>query len=454
MKKPAPKVTRNPESGPAASAAGTPRPSGPRPGTVARYREALERYVATDESATRICQSCGVPLRGFLAYLYKWHRDLLLARHGVACTTEQELRRRLAGKRGQTPAAHARYREAIAACDDEAFIELNVSQIARRFGVDPTGLGNQLRRHYPEIVERRERERRRRGLSDNQPRGVRAWCREQYAGAVELLRNSEMTIPEAAAACGVSEPGLSQHLLYYHRELLDRRFAKRESARGCKRPGCVTGNGQRHQPQPETRERYGEAVRLYRETTLTVRAIADRLGLSRNALTAYLRTWCRETAFARRDAASGDGAAGVPGRHYLLSTAAKYAPAVERLRRGGCSTAEVAAEFGLQAESFRAYLREHFPELYARQGMVRGADGRALLQRSREKYAEAIRLYETTDEPLKSIAQRLHLTYNSLGGYLRRNFPELVARRGGHGAKAPSRRGDPAPGSDSEPRDT
>lgn len=74
-------------------------------------------------------------------------------------------------------------------------------------------------------------------------------------------------------------------------------------------------------------------------------------------------------------------------------------------------------------------MREHFPDLHARQGMARGADGRAVLRRSREKYAEAIRLYETTDEPLKSIAQRLHLTYNSLGGYLRRNYPELVARR-------------------------
>lgn len=415
---------------------GSAHKSGPRPETVARYREALERYATTDESATQICQRCGVPLRGFLAYLYRQHRDLLLARHGVNSPVEQKLRTRLSGKRGQTPAAHAKYREAIAACDDEAFIELNVSQIARRFGVDPTGLGNQLRCHYPEIVERRERERRRRGLADNQHRGERAWCREQYAGAVELLQQSEMTVPEAAAACGVSESGLSQHLLYYHRELLDKRSERRESAKGCKLRGRITGNGRRHQPQPATRERYDEAVRLYRETDLTVRAIADRLGLKYRALAAYLRAWCRETAFARCGAAYREDADLSAIKHYRSSTAAKYAPAVERLRKNTCSTAEVAAEFGLHPDSFRAYLRRHFPDLYARQGMVRRADGRSMLQRSLSKYAEAVRLYETTDEPLKSIAQRLRLTYNSLGGFLRRNFPGMVARRRNRGEGA------------------
>ena len=45
-----------------------------------------------------------------------------------------------------------------------------------------------------------------------------------------------------------------------------------------------------------------------------------------------------------------------------------------------------------------------------------------------EKYAEALRLYETTDEELKSIARRLGLNYNSLSGFIRRNFPELIER--------------------------
>ena len=43
-----------------------------------------------------------------------------------------------------------------------------------------------------------------------------------------------------------------------------------------------------------------------------------------------------------------------------------------------------------------------------------------------EKYAEAIRLYGTTTETLKDIATRLGLTYNSIGGYIRRNHPEVI----------------------------
>ena len=41
---------------------------------------------------------------------------------------------------------------------------------------------------------------------------------------------------------------------------------------------------------------------------------------------------------------------------------------------------------------------------------------------------QAVGLYETTAEPLKSIARRLGLNYNSLGGFVRRNFPELIEK--------------------------
>ena len=35
----------------------------------------------------------------------------------------------------------------------------------------------------------------------------------------------------------------------------------------------------------------------------------------------------------------------------------------------------------------------------------------------------------STAETLKSIAQRLGLNYKSLGGYMRRNYPELLRNR-------------------------
>ena len=79
-------------------------------------------------------------------------------------------------------------------------------------------------------------------------------------------------------------------------------------------------------------------------------------------------------------------------KRYLRSTAQKYAPAIKRLKEGGLSTAAVAAEFGLNPETFRKYLHEHETELSATLGMTRLENGRTALRRSTEKYAEAVRL--------------------------------------------------------------
>ena len=59
---------------------------------------------------------------------------------------------------------------------------------------------------------------------------------------------------------------------------------------------------------------------------------------------------------------------------------------------------------------------------------MQNRNGRQVSCRSEKKYAEAIRIYETTPENLKSIAQRLGLVYNSLGGYVRRNYPDAIRR--------------------------
>lgn len=82
-------------------------------------------------------------------------------------------------------------------------------------------------------------------------------------------------------------------------------------------------------------------------------------------------------------------------KRYLRFTAQKYAPAIKRLKEGGLSTAAVAAEFGLNPETFRKYLHEHEPELSATLGMTRLENGRTALRRSTEKYAEAVRLRKT-----------------------------------------------------------
>ena len=112
----------------------------------------------------------------------------------------------------------------------------------------------------------------------------------------------------------------------------------------------------------------------------------------------------------------------------MKTVAAKYEKAIESLKQQPRPIAKVAAEFGFNPEVFRDYLHKHEPELARLQGMMKTMNGKTVSRRSEEKYAEAIHLYETTTENLKSIAVRLGLTYNSLGGYIRRNYPEVIAR--------------------------
>lgn len=116
-------------------------------------------------------------------------------------------------------------------------------------------------------------------------------------------------------------------------------------------------------------------------------------------------------------------------RKYNPATAAKYADAIARLKTGGKTTAEVAAEFGLHPECFRQYLKEHEPELHARLGMKKTENGRVMAPHSMEKYKEALNLYETTSESLKSIARRFGLNDCSLGQFIKRHFPELIEHR-------------------------
>lgn len=396
-----------------------------RSGAGEKYRPALELYRSSDLTVKEICEMTGTSVSAFRAYLRRCHRELMFARYGIDVSHENAESARLRHTRGQTPAAHLKYRDAVAACDDIKYIGLNVSQIARLFGLDPTALGNQLRNHYPEIMERREKERRRLGINDNLHRGAKAWCTEQYADAVEHLRTSDDTIRQTAELFNISYSGLREHILYYHKDLIRKRSDRRRSARTDKVRGALTGNGGRHEPKEACVEKYSDALQLYRDTAMTQKEICSTTGVSLTGFRHHLRTWNRELVMEHRDvdcrAAEGNGT-----KRYLKSTAAKYAAAIARLKEGGISTAGAARQFGLHPEVFREYLHEHEPELAAGLGMTTLENGKPVLARSAQKYAEAIRIYRTTTEPLKSIARRLGLTYNSLNSFIRRNCPDVI----------------------------
>ena len=59
---------------------------------------------------------------------------------------------------------------------------------------------------------------------------------------------------------------------------------------------------------------------------------------------------------------------------------------------------------------------------------IRTASGKTVSRKCNEKYAEAVRLYATTVDSLRTIAARLGLVYKTVDGFLRRNYPDAVAR--------------------------
>ena len=407
------------------------RMRGCKPETEAKYRPALELYAATDLSYVEICRRCGVSISGFSRYIGTYHRHLMLERNGIRYSPEEAGSIKISQRRGQRPETHAKYKEAIAACDSMEYIEYNVSQIAREFGLSGTNLGRQLHTHYPEVLEFRERARQRLGLDDGLPRGTRPWCKEQYAEAVELLRADRyITVQEAAGRCNVSYTGLEQHLIFYHKELVENRIKIREQALKQQRKGKMTGRGTLHAPTPETIEKYAEALHLYRTTPLSARKIAGQTGVPVKGFYGYLQTWYKDLVCKRKGIPYEEGKTieWSKVRKYNPATKAKYAEAIRRLKESGLPTATVAAEYGLHPECFRSYLKEHEPELHARQGMVRTDSGGVMSRSSMEKYGEAVRLYETTPESLKSIARRFGLNDCSLGQFIKRHFPEAVEK--------------------------
>lgn len=403
-----------------------------QPETEAKYRPALELYATTNLSGAEICRRCGVSEQGFKRYISIYHRHLMLARNGISCSPEEADGIKMNPRRGQRPETHAKYKEAIAACDNMDYIEYNVSQIAREFGLSGSDLGRQLHMHYPEILERREKARMRLGLDDHLPRGTRSWCKEQYAEPLELLKGDRyITIQEAADRCNVSEKGLRQHVIFYHKELMENRIKIRKKAVRQQRKGKLTGRGTIHAPKPETVELYAESLNLYRTTPLSARQIAKQTGVPLKGFYAYLQTWHMDLVCQRKGVSYEEGKqvdwSGV--RKYNPATAAKYAGAIARLKESGQPTAAVAAEFGLHPDCFRQYLKEHEPELYVRQGMVKTDNGRSMAKHSTEKYKEAVHLYGTTSEPLNVIARRCGVNNCAFREYLKRHYPELIERR-------------------------
>lgn len=393
-----------------------------------KYEEAVEMYADSKLPLCKIAVKCNVSLGGLGSYLRRYWRELILRRRGISYEGKDPKDIKIVSSGQPSIVSKAKYAEAVEACKSLEYIDLNVSQVARKFNVNGTALANYMRLHYEEIPIWRENVRRMLGIGDNVHRGVRPECEEQYVLAVEMYKSTDKTIPEIAEICQVSIGGLSQHMRFYHKEVIRKRKAERKAAKKNRIIGKICGNGQIHCPQQKTVEKYREALELYKNSNLIIKEIVRKTGVPLEGFRNYLRVWHRDLMLERRGGEKVDCKEVYidlsKTKCYLKSTAAKYGAAIDSMKNNLRPVTQVAAEYGLNADTFRSYLWEHEPDLVSQCGMVKNENGKYTSRQAMEKYAEAVRLYETTTTNLKSIAERLGVVYNSLSGYIRRNCPD------------------------------
>ena len=173
-------------------------------------------------------------------------------------------------------------------------------------------------------------------------------------------------------------------------------------------------------------------MKLYVSTSLTLREIAEKAGVSYGGFCAHVRVWNRNLMLGRRGIFCTERVQWLdlaPYKNSQISLHRKYTDAVQMLRSTDRSTVEVAKHFHFSAETFRKYLQRHEPLLAKKNGMGYNEKGEQVLNRTLRKYEEAVDMFQHTDLTLVEIAARLELVYNSLSSYLRRHYPEVVRDR-------------------------
>ena len=176
-----------------------------------------------------------------------------------------------------------------------------------------------------------------------------------------------MSLPEVAEACGISEGGFSQHLRFYHKEVLKQKRERRRSAQTetRKTQGALLGNGRKYAPSADTEQKYAEALALYKDTALTMKEIVNRTGVSAEGFRFYLHKWHKELVL-ERSGVTGDSTEKIDlrkARCRMKTVAVKYEKAIESLRQHPRPVTRVAVEFGFPPETFRNYLHKYEPEL-------------------------------------------------------------------------------------------
>ncbi|MBO5595414.1 MAG: hypothetical protein J5917_01425 [Bacteroidales bacterium] len=346
--------------------------------------------------------------------------------------TDERLNQYMGARYGPSPETVQKYREAVQACMSIMNLSLNVADIARMYNLDPQCLRGQLKRHYPEVIRRRNELREKLGYEVFDQSRLHQSSLKKYSHAVKMLKESDLTVKEVAERCGVSFLGLQRHVIYYHKDVAELRLGKRVQA--LTRPAKVGGkdaNNRSVGPSATMRARYKEAIKMAWETNLSLTEIAQVCGVDSRGLYGYVHKWHRELMTERRrrreEALLQRKETASPKVSKADKARELYMPAVEMIRNG-MSLSEVAASLGASAGSLRSWLKLHYPEVLdaSRNGMIKTPGGVVVKRATYERYKVLAQyMAEHPGERTEDIARRFGVPASSMHKVLSRCFHDV-----------------------------
>jgi len=346
--------------------------------------------------------------------------------------SDERLNQYMGARYGQSPETEQKYREAVQACMSIMNLSLNVADIARMYSLDPQCLRGQLKRHYPEVIPRRNELRAMLGYAVLDQSRLHQSSMEKYVPAVKMLKETDLTVKEVAERCGVTYLGLQQHLIYYHKDVAELRLGKRMQAlSGPVSVGEKDCNNRPVGPSATMQARYAPAIKMARETDLPLTEIALRCGVEPRGLQGYVQKWHRdlmeERQRKREEALLQRKEAVRPKVSRAEIVRVQYTPTVDMIR-GGMSLSEAASAVGTSPDNLRSWLKSHYPEVLdiSRNGMTKTPEGVTMKRATYERYVVIAQyMAEHPGEGSVDVAKRFGVPVSSMNKVLARCFSDV-----------------------------
>lgn len=189
-----------------------------------KYSEAIRLYATSDKSIKEVAEICGVKVMGLINHIKRYYNNLFYEHYKISPQNFQTEKIYPQIGQGQWISSHEKYKKAIEACSDIAFIEFNIYQIGRLFKLNSNALAAQLKIYYPEIIRERESIRKKLGIAS---RGPRPGIADSYSEALDTYRDSDMTMAQVAQICNVSKSGFLRFMKCYHNDIVEEKETQR-----------------------------------------------------------------------------------------------------------------------------------------------------------------------------------------------------------------------------------